>query len=85
MHLLHFCRVGHLQVWRLERLGSLQQGKSAEEQKGFGDDDARDKDCDNTDELDDPYHDNYSGYQGIGESKVPKEGDRFTFLSLTDL
>ena len=35
LHLLHFCRVGHLQVWRLGRLGSLQQGKSAEDQKGF--------------------------------------------------
>ena len=81
--MLHFCRVGHLQVWRLERLGSLQQGKSAEEQKGFLDYYARDKDFDNTDEM--MIHINNSGYQGIGESKVPKEGDRFTFLSLTDL
>ena len=31
---------------------------------------------------DDDHHDN-SGYQGVGESKVPKEGNRHAFLSLT--
>ena len=50
-----------------------------------------DNDCDNTDDDNDGHdhdhhhNDNNSGYQGVGESKVPKEGDRYAFLSLNDL
>ena len=50
-----------------------------------------DNECDKTDH-DDHHHNhchhfknNYSGYQGGGERKVSKEGDRYTFLSLTNL
>ena len=45
------CRVGHLQVWRLGRLGSLQRRKSAEDQKGFGDDDDQHDDDNSDDQL----------------------------------
>ena len=42
-------------------------------------------DDDDGHDEDDHHNDNNSGYQGVGESKVPKEGDRYAFLSLNDL
>ena len=48
-------------------------------------DDDDDDDDDGHDEDDHHHNDNNSGYQGVGESKVPKEGDRYAFLSLNDL
>ena len=47
--------------------------------------DDHDDDDDDGHDDDDHHNDNNSGYQGVGESKVPKEGDRYAFLSLNDL